>query len=220
MPKTAGEITQAGVRRRRNRQPTMSGSGDSTVIKYSALGGTLVNNVAVGGTVHSRWYVPGLAAGLPQSAGPAIVGSYSTGKFLPGTRIKWEPSVSFTTSGRVLVGFTDNPEVISTFQGLIDNYVSAPIPANFIPYLNAVRGLGSVVSFPVWQETMINFPTRLRRKRFDVNRTVTADPDIIDRSAQTAMFVVVDGVTESTVGLGSFWYHDIVDAEGVQPVVT
>lgn len=220
MPKSAADITQAGVRRRRNRQPTMNSAGDNTVIKYSALGGTLVNNTAVGGTVHSRWYVPGLAAGLPSSAGPTIVGSYSTGKFLPGTRIKWEPSVSFTTSGRVLVGFTDNPEVISTFQLLIDAYISSPVPANFVPYVNAVRGLGSVMSFPVWQETMINFPTKLRRKRFDVNRTVTSDPDVIDRSAQTAMFVAVDGVTDATVGLGSFWYHDVVDAEGVQPVVT
>lgn len=205
-----GAPAQGGVRRRRNRMPTLTGSGDNAVVKYSSLGLSHVTSTGTNQGVSTRFYVPGYAADMVNSAGAAVVSFYSTAKFLPGTRVKWEPSVSFTTAGRVVVGFTDNPEVIAQIQAL-----SGAAPTNYTNYLNAVRSLGSVVSFPVWQETEIPFPTRMRRKRFDVNATPSiANVDQLDRSAQTVMFVAVEGAPVSTA-LGSFWYHDIVDVEGV-----
>jgi len=202
----------AGVtRRRRNKQPEMERSGDGTVIKYSTLGSTVTTDTSGVGYA-KRFYIPGNVSGayLSNTAGISIAGFYSTGKFTPGTTIRWEPSVSFSTPGRVYVGFTDNPEVAN-----IINQVS-PISA----YANAVKGLGDVVSFPVWQETEIKFPTKLRRKMFDVNITADlTDSNVLDRCAQTVMFMVVDGTPIST-SVGSFWFHDRLQLEGLQPTFT
>ena len=64
------------------------------------------------------------------------------------------------------------------------------------------------------------FPTRIRRKRFDVNISINATlVDVLDRSVQTVMFVAVEGAPASTT-LGSFWFHDVVDVEGVTNVST
>lgn len=208
-----GAPVSGGVRRRRNRMPMMSGSGDNAIVKYSSLGITHTTGTGANQGLSVRYYVPGYGGDMVNAAGPTVVSYYSTAKFTPGTRIKWEPSVSFTTAGRVIVGFTDNPEVIVNISTL-----AAQATTNYGPYLAAVRSLGSVVSFPVWQETEIPFPTRLRRKRFDVNATFSGTSvDVGDRSAQTVMFVAVEGAPVSTT-LGSFWYHDIVDVEGVTGV--
>lgn len=204
----ARKAVAGGVRKRRTTQPRMSGGADSTIIEYSAIGSTVTTGSA-GDAAPRRLYVPGNANGLSSSIGPTVAGFYSCAKFLPGTKIRWEPAVSFTTPGRIYVGFTDNPEVISTLEGL----------TNIVTYTNAVKGLGSVVSFPVWQETDIPFPSRTRRKMFDTNTTVINDVNILDRSAQVGFFVAVEGVG-STQSIGSFWYHDKVMVEGLQPIVT
>lgn len=210
-----GTPVSGGVRRRRNRMPMVSGPGDNAIVKYSSLGITHVTSTGTNQGVTVRYYVPGYGGDLVNASGPSVVSYYSTAKYIPGTRIKWEPSVSFTTAGRVIVGFTDNPEVVTTIQTL-----AAAAATNYAAYLSAVRSLGSVVSFPVWQETEIPFPTRLRRKRFDINANpVGTNVDQMDRSAQTVMFVAVEGAPVST-SLGSFWYHDIVDVEGVTGVAT
>lgn len=210
-----GAPVSGGVRRRRNRMPMLNGSGDHAIVKYSTLGETLTTGTGTNQGVVTRYYIPGFPGGLTNSSGASVVSYYSTAKFTPGTRIKWEPAVSFTTAGRVIVGFTDNPEVISAIAALASNAAT-----NYASYVNAVRSLGSVVSFPVWQETEIPFPTRLRRKRFDTNVTPTAsNVDQMDRSAQTVMWVAVEGAPVST-SLGSFWYHDVVDVEGVMGVTT
>ncbi|APG76618.1 hypothetical protein 3 [Wenzhou tombus-like virus 3] len=212
---TRGTPVPGGVRRRRVRMPMLSGSGTNAIIKYSALGGSLTTGSGTNQGTNARYYIPGYAGDLTNAAGAAVVSYYSTAKFLPGTRVKWEPSVSFTTAGRVIVGFTDNPEVVTTLNTLATN-----APTNYSAYINAVRSLGNVVSFPVWQETEIPFPTRLRRKRFDINASPAgSNADQMDRSAQTVMFVAVEGAP-ATTSLGSFWYHDVVDVEGVTGITT
>lgn len=213
--------TGAGIRKKRNRAPMSSSAGDSTKLRYSCMGRTIATDTTLGGTVEQRYYVPGYNGNvLANTNGPVLASYYSTGKFLPGTRIRWEPSVSFTTSGRVLCGFTDNPEAAATIQGLIDTYTSSRTGPNLAAVSNAVRGLGSVFSFPVWQETEVQFPTKLRRKRFDCNGSLTATADILDRSMQTAMFVVVEGGPTTATTLGGFWYHDFLDVEGIHPTIT
>lgn len=120
--------------------------------------------------------------------------------------------MSFSTSGRVYVGFVDNPEVIVTILGYINSIVDA---TTYNIYADAVKGLGSVVSFPIWQETDIHMPTKLRRKRFDVDTSLVADTNNMDRSAQTVMFAAIEGVG-GVVQAGLFNYHDIVDVEGLK----
>jgi len=197
------------TRRRRNRAPQSESAGDSTVVKYSTIGsGITTDSSGLGYT--KRFYIPGNATGLAAGIGPALASYYSTGKFTPGTTIRWEPSVSFTTSGRVYVGFTDNPEVIAAIN------VISPLSS----YVAAVKSLGDVVSFPVWQETDVHFPTKLRRKMFDTNSTAdTTDANVLDRSCQITMFAAIDGTPAST-SLGGFWYHDRIHVEGIQSVLT
>lgn len=184
---------------------------DSSVVRYQAIGATLTSDTAGTGFT-ARSYIPGFTGQLANSFGPGIVGVYSTGKFLPGTRIRWEPSVSFVTTGRIYVGFTDNPEVAAAIDGLGTTALK----------VTACKGLGNVVSFPVWQETDINFPTRLRRKTFDVNATVvTSNVDVLDRCMQQFMCIAIDGApTAVSTNLGSFVYHDVVSVEGINPIAT
>lgn len=197
-----------GAKRKRVQAPRMSGGGDQTVIAYSAPGNVITTDANGQGKEYRR-YIPGYGIGLSNSIGSDLVAAYSSAKFLPGTKIRWEPSVSFSTSGRVFVGFTDNPEVMVAAEALSNT-----------AYANFIRGLGNVTSFPVWQETEISFPTRLRRKRFDTNSTATTGTvDIYDRSAQTFMFVWIEGVP-ATTATGAFWFHDRVDVEGIHPLIT
>jgi hypothetical protein len=198
------------VRKRRNSQPSITKtSNDSALLKYSAIGTYLGSDSGGLAVPSQRIYIPGYGNDLFNAVGPSLVGKYSVGKFMPGTKVRWEPSVGATTSGRIFVGFTDNPEVITTLLALTGT-----------TYVSAVRGLGDVVSFPVWQETDITFPTRCRRKMFDTNSTATLDTNIFDRSCQMVMFVAGDALPVSTSTLGNFWYHDAVTVAGLQPVVT
>jgi len=211
-----------GVRRRRNTQPGMTPtSSDSSVIKYSALGLNMVTNSTLGTATYYRSYIPGNGNALTNTAGPSIASYYSTGRFMPGTRIRWEPSVSFTTPGRVYVGFTDNLELMVNLNVARATYETTPSVANYNAYANAVKSLGTLQSWPVWQETDVVFPLHTRRKRFDVNVNVDyGSADVLDRSAQRAMYVAVDGAPANPTALGSFWYHDVVSVEGVANVAS
>lgn len=200
-----------GVRKRRLRQPTMSQNGANTILKYSSIG-TSVTTDASGNAQPNRKYVPGYPADLVNPVGADVAAFYSTGKFLPGTHARWEPSVSFTTTGRVFVGFTDNPEIIESMES---SRLTAPAT-----YRNLVKGLENVISFPVWQETEIPFPSKLRRKRFDCNETVANAADVYDRSCQIAMFAAIEGGPAAVTTMGSFWFHDVLDVEGLHAVAT
>lgn len=200
---------QTSNRKRRNTAPSINSTGDSSIIKYSALGTTALTDVT-GQLASTRVYIPGNSNLLTLAIGPTIVANYSTGKFLPGTHIRWEPQVSFTTSGRVYCGFTDNPEFMELFQST----------GSVTSRVNLIKGLGSMRSFPIWQETDIAFNTRMRRKMFDVNEIAgLATPDVLDRCMQTGFFYAIDGAPASAAA-GSFWYHDVVAVEGIQPIIT
>lgn len=196
-----------GVRRRRNTAPAMA--TDGSLIKYNVQGSTLATGSVSSTILYDRYYVPGFTTALVNPTGPDLVASYSTGKFEPGCKIRWEPAVSFSTAGRVYVGFTDNPEVIAAIFGLTGQN-----------RVDAIKSLGSTVSFPVWQETEVNFPSRTRRKRFDCNSTVVRDAiDVLDRSCQCVMFCALEGSPVNTT-LGNFWFHDRVSVEGLHGLLT
>lgn len=210
---------KGGVRRRRIKMPLIGGNGDNSIVRYSTLGINLETIGATGNTVYTRYYIPGEGGLLTNASGPSIVSYYSTGKFLPGTKLKWEPSVSFTTSGRVFAGFIDNPEIAVQLQTAYNNYILGT--GSYAAYANLIKGLGNVVSFPVWQETEIPFQLRMRRKRFDVNETVASTSDTLDRCMQTSFWVAIEGVNASApLSLGGFHFHDIVDVEGVNGATT
>nr|WRQ65591.1 structural protein [Tolivirales sp.] len=214
---------KGGVRKRRVRMPMTQSAGDNTIIRYSTPSITYSTIGTLGVSVGSRVYIPGStsAGQLANPSGPSIVSYYGTGKFLPGTVVSWEPSVSFTTSGRVFVGFTDNPEVIALINVAYASFVATPTAASYATYANLVKGLGSIRSFPVWQETSWAVPTNLRRKRFDTNASATlTSSDELDRSCQTAMFVAIEAGPGTSTVLGGFNYHDVVNVEGVQAVGT
>lgn len=207
------------TRKRRNANPESIRGGDSTVVKYKTIGSSMFSPSGSPGAATWRPYIPGNGFGLAFTGGTSIVGKYSTGVFRPGTRIRWEPSVSPTIGGRVFLGFSDNPEVMEKLLAKWIAYNDLPNELNYTAYANAVKALANVVSWPLWQEHDIAVPTRLRRKRFDCNLLTTfTDVNILDRSAQTMMFAVFDGFNVDPEGsqfLGSFWYHDVVDVEGL-----
>lgn len=199
--------------------PKMSGNGDYTMLSYNALGSaqTLFETSATNGGL--RMYIPGSAGSLAGTAGASVVGFYSTGVFMPGTTAKWEPTTSPTSGGRMYVGFTDNPEIATT---ITNSYIAwdqdRTNTTKRDTYINRVRGLGSLISFPLWQEKEIAIPQKLRRKRFDCNQIVDfTNVDVIDRSMQTTMFWFADGLTSPATNqiIGSFVFHDRVSVEGL-----
>lgn len=216
---------KGGVRVRNRSSPSITGGGDSTIIKYNYVGSSIQTQATTGSATRARFYIPGQTAGpysdsATTSPGSKLVKSYSTAVYRPGTKIRWEPSCSFNTSGRVFVAFTDNPEVAYKLN-LIRDDAEAGLPGALEAYVLNMRGLSNVRSFPVWQETEIPFPTRTRRKRFDVDATTNIlDKADLVTSMQVAMFVVVEGVGTTATRVGSFWYHDVVDVEGIQPDIT
>lgn len=204
-PKPAHVPGTSGSRRIRSKL-RVEGGDDHTVVTYNALGDVLFTDVD-GRKIYYRHYVPGRSGGLSFSRGTDIVAAYSTAVFKPGTSIRWEPIASFSTPGRVVVGFSDNPEVMTAFETAISDNVRQQI----------VQGLGNAISFPVWQETNIPFPTRLRRKRFSVNRNLSGDATSeFERSCQVTMFCYISSPT-SEEPLGLFHFHDVVDCEGIVP---
>jgi hypothetical protein len=218
-------LTHAGVRRRRSAAPRLESNGDGAILRYNCSGVTQISNAnGVGAT--RRLYIPGYdtsvgadAADIISNAGTTIASYYSSAKFLPGSKLKWEPSCSFTTAGRVYVGFCDNPEVVRTILTAQNLFRTSGTTADYTAYANLVKSLGSTISFPVWQETEIPFPSKLRRKRFDIDET-TLSVDSLDRTMQTAMFVAFEGGPAGVTVVGNFWFHDVVDVEGLHAVST
>lgn len=187
-----------------------SAGNGSNNLKYSSLGTTLITNGAGDVANFYRDYVPGNSSGFLSTVGPTVAAFYSTGKFLPGTCLEWIPSVGFTTNGQISVGFTDNPEVMAVIASA----------ANTTAYIDYVKGLGDVQSWPIYDTRMIQVPTKLRRKMFDVNIGINpGDPNVLDRSAQIGMFAVVTGCPITT-SVGNFRFIDNLIVEGLQSVVT
>lgn len=204
-----------GVRRSKNRGPNMTSNGDAAVIRYSGPGKTLSTD-SDGRLGETRLYIPGNFSQWANPTGPSVVSYYNTGVFKPGCSIRWEPNVSFTTGGRVYVGWTDNPETTDFLFALLATYLTTPTTPNWLNYINQVRALGSCISFPIWQETDVPFPTRLRRKRFDVNNNASPlDINVLDRSMQQCMWIAID-TSDANTTAGNFQFRDVVDVEGLQ----
>ncbi len=207
----AGSVASMSRRRKRlNTGIRSAGVDQSQNLRYATLSTTLNLDASGEQKSYSRQYIPGNATGLINAIGPSVASYYSTGKFLPGTSVEWVPSVGFTTNGRVYVGFTDNPEVTAAIMGV----------GGTAAYIAAVKGLGDVISFPIYQGEKFMVPTKLRRKMFDSNATVVTGADVLDRSMQVSMFVAIEGGPTTGVAAGGFRFEDNLLVEGLHPVTT
>lgn len=181
---------------------------DQTVLKYNAVG----DNIATGGggeAHYVRWYIPGSPLALLGSAGNDVASYYSTGVFRPGTTAKWVPYVGYQTSGRVLVTYTDNPEIMASAVAWTDSQ-----------RLAFIRSSSRGVNFPIYEEKVIAVPTMTRRKRFDVNNSVDAsNVDVLDRSSQVMMICAIVAGPASTL-VGQWEFHDVLDVEGLSTANT
>lgn len=204
--KSRNPLQQAGrgERARRAKQATFNRVGaDSTIIRGNCLGSVVstdINGQYTGGRLYSPGWTGGLAGTVPMQ----LAAFYSEGKFLPGTCAKWVPQIGYQTAGRVTVGFTTSPEVMSYFAGL----------GSFAARENFLRGLGNSVNFPLYEERTLEVPTTLRRRLFDSNANLIAGTDEYDRSVQVDMMFVVNGAPESTA-VGSFEFHDHLHVSGL-----
>ncbi len=216
-PTNNGTPTGGRTRRRRNRQTAVkSVSGETSIIKYAGLGYSLASD-ANGNAGGIRPYIGGNAVGTftATPSGVSVASNYNEYRFMPGSRIRWEPSVSFVTPGRVYCCFCDNPEVNVAIYTALNTYLGAPTSLNYNLYANYVKAMGSLVSFPVYKEAEIEVPQKARRKTFDVNVNINlTDVNVVNRSAQTIFWYCFDGCPVST-GLGSFWYHDTLMVDGL-----
>lgn len=186
----------------------MNGINQQQTINYRNVGGTQTTGLT-GSVAGKRLYIPGFNGEIGANPGTAIASLYSTGKFLPGTLIRWVPTVGFTTTGNITFGFSDNPEVETSYQAGTD-----------ATKITIINGLGNVERYPIYQEFTVRLPTNTRRKYFDTNFDVDqTNADSMDRCMQNAFYFYVDGAPVSTA-VGNFVYHDHISLEGLHPVTT
>lgn len=189
---------------------------DSTTLRYNCEAASFTLD-GIGFNYSGRRYIVGNTAGFALAPpGIRVANFYSDGKFLPGTKSKWIPNVGFTTSGRIYVAFTTNPEVMTAWETL----ASTGTPSDIVDF---VRGFGNVQSWPIYQEHTVVTPSILRRRMFDVNGTTSSSGDlavnIYDRCVQIYMMqVIVGGPATTTVG--AFEYTDVVYCEGLTNATT
>lgn len=199
---------------------TVQMSEDTFVTKYRLQGPSIVN-----GTLEAnfRMYIIGYNGGLLHANDPGITmcRHYSVGKFMPGTKIRWEPNVGSTAPGRLFYCWVDSPEKGFNIYTAYAQYLADPTPA----HLNVLRGLtttvGNLNSFPIWMEKEIPFPTDTRRKKFAVDNgpdlsSASTAINTLDRVCQKFFFYFMNtaGAAEP-VSYGSMWFHDTVQLEGL-----
>lgn len=103
--------------------------------------------------------------------------------------IHYTPAVGTTTSGKVWVGYTDNPEII---YKAITTYTNADL-------LAIVKTLRHNNVFPVWQSWTMNTPSLApRRKMFSIDTSSVTSAEIADRDVHGAFIVSVEGTPAST----------------------
>jgi hypothetical protein len=151
-----------------------------------------------------------LSAGeQPSTTGPArfgfvvsssirqVAACYQEYKYLPGTKLHWEPRVAVTSTGNYWIGYIDNPELIIRFMD----------GANTIERAAIARSIDTMRIYPIWQSASCSIGPS-RRSSYNVN--VTLDTDInnvprsariaeIERSCQGAFIFLIEGGNPSTV---------------------
>lgn len=211
------------TRRRRNRIPEYTKTSDDSILLRYKAEGPLLKNLAL---ANYRPYTGGTNRGLREAdlPGPSIAKYYGTFKFLPGTKVVWEPTTGSQTAGRVYYCFMDNPEKIQKCIQDFEDYFINPVTQTFDQCISDIKSAGNYNSFPVWMQTEINVPMDTRLKRFDTDvlsnfNNPSEAVAAISRTVQKAFFYAVVGGPVDT-DLGNMWYHDRLDCRTLNDTTT
>jgi len=127
------------------------------------------------------------------ATGAAIANTYSEYKYNK-VSVHWLPSVApgvAAGGGRIWMAYIDNPEQM----------LSWTTASNDAARLLLIKGIRNRQSFNAWEGHVYNLPLTYRKKKFDVNNTVTNSVDVLDRSTQ-AMFVYAAETVGATDTVG------------------
>lgn len=135
---------------------------------------------------------------LPTGPVATVGGLYQQYLFKPGTAFNYVPSVGLNTAGNIVVGWIDNPEMIS-------NYLLGTTATR-----NAITtSLANIKVYPIWQAFSYPLTAAPRRKRFDVNVNVTTSENEMDRSTQGLFVWSVLGAPASTTVSMSYTHSKV-----------
>lgn len=157
-------------------------------------------------------FAPGNTAGRSNAAVNAVGRFFQKGLYLPGSFVKYIPSVGLNTAGNIIIGWVDSPDLVRAWLSLAPG-----------AHLNFVRDLNNSKTSPVWQELTFPLTQPPRRKTFMVDPAIDINIDSIDQSVQGYFVYVVYGV-DAPVGsaktFGQLMIHCKERFEEVKSFVT
>lgn len=141
--------------------------------------------VSAGATVGQGFVLlaPGNSGGRANAAVQTVGRYFQKGLYLPGTFVRYIPSVGLNTPGNIIMGFIDSPDLIRLWLALAPG-----------SHLNFIRDLNNSKTSPVWQELTFNLTQPPRRKTFMVDPAIDTNIDAIDQSVQGYIVYCVFGV--------------------------
>lgn len=126
---------------------------------------------------------PGNNAGRANAAVNQVGRFFQNGLFLPGTFVKYIPSVGLNTPGNIIMGFIDSPDLMRVWNALTPG-----------AELNFIRDLNNSKTGPVWQELTFPLTQAPRRKTFMIDSSIELNIDSLDQSVQGMVVWSVYGV--------------------------
>lgn len=157
---------------------------------------------------------PGNTAGRANAAVNGVCRYFQKGVYLPGTFLRYIPAVGLNTSGNIVMGFLDNPDIIRAWFALAAG-----------AHLNFIRDLNNAKTAPVWQELTLPLTQPPRRKLFNIDPSIdvvgAAGLDSIDQSMQGIYVWCVYGVdtTQADKTFGQLMVHCKVRVEEVKSFI-
>jgi len=182
--------------RRIARPPRPKLSFDGSRINSSFYSGTPVTVATIASgyfTVDCNFDSTTGQAGVAPSVA-AVTGLYDTYR-IEKCSLEFIPSIGpagADAAGRIHLAYIDNAEKMALFAA-----------ATSATRLNMVRGTRNVFTFNFWERVTWNVPLTWRRKVFDVNSTIVAGADVLDRSTQGYVIYFIESVSAAIVA-GTF----------------
>lgn len=144
-------------------------------------------------------FAPGNVAGRSNAAVQTVGRYFQKGVYMPGTFVKYIPSVGLNTPGNIIMGYLDSPDLIRAYLALTPG-----------AELNFIRDLNNAKTGPVWQELVFPITQPPRRKTFMVDPVIDINIDAIDQSVQAYVVWCVfgaDTVTGQDKTFGQLMIH-------------
>jgi hypothetical protein len=186
--KQQGKTIVGAVETLAKRNPRMNLSGRlnenvSTICGNEYNSPCIVPNLASAG--HGTVYLaPGNVVGRSNAAVQNVGKFFQKGLYLPGTFVKYIPSVGLNTPGNIIIGYLDSPDLIHKWGTLAEG-----------AQLNFIRDLNNARTCPVWQELTFPLTQPPRRRVFMIDSSILSTPDEIDQAVQGIFVWCVFGAT-------------------------